>query len=106
MEIKDWMVISVKDRAETLLEDIVLSTGVKTFHQGQVINVDWSCHQKKVRWYLYGPTYSVVFVTLTKVRENNLLDLQQITAPWSRIIPLTSNMHSGHSSQLDLSHCS
>ena len=43
MEIKDWMVISVKDGAETLLEDIVLSTGVKTFHQGQVINVDWSC---------------------------------------------------------------
>ena len=32
MEIKDWVVISVKDIAETLLEDIVLSTGVKTFH--------------------------------------------------------------------------
>jgi len=32
MEMKDWVVISVKDRAETLLEDMVLSTRVKTSH--------------------------------------------------------------------------
>jgi len=39
----DWVVISVKDRAEKLLEDMILSTGVKTFYWEQVINIDWSC---------------------------------------------------------------